>query len=1081
MNSSTINQTTYKKAMSLTSCGDDIIFLSDLRLNSSSQKSSSHDVTKIFQGLGYNLMYHSTKSSRGVGILIKLSLDHVIHTVTTDWEDDNFMLLDVTINSLRLTIGSVYGPNTDDDLDFYNRLNRGLRELTNKTIIIGGDWNATWDTSRVENNIDILNMADIPSINRSTALHQMATAFNLIDPFRLFYPLRREFTFVPTSAQQTNRSRLDFFLISSNLSAQCTNCTIPHTTLSTDFDHKKIRLLFRKTKKHTNTIIKDHALDSAITQAYIRTSLYDCYLQHANISQNLTVGRKEELLAQVGHILLQLSEIREIELDTATNGPTAQSEMDLAGRLTGVQIALEELPNLNFFETLELNCNPCTFFEVLVMNIKNSALAHQAHFYKIKKQKVESMSKVLSELKRNYQTNSREILIIERNLALTIENELKTELKHMRKFEKLNNEKITPYFMSIVKKSSQSEKSLRDVKNDNGEDFLSSKDQDGYILGFYKTLYKRSAGPPPVIECIENFLGEIQNNEVVTNSKLTLEEKTDLDRDLDIGELDKSVNEANLGSAPGLNGISNTFIKKFWDLFRVPLFRYSLHALENGELTDSFKLAKIKLIPKKGDCTKIKNWRPISLLNCFYKILSRLVTSRIRKYIDKLTPIGQRGYSKTRYCQEVLVNIYDEVQQCKKNNKNGALVSLDIKKAFDSLGNSFVVRVLEFFNFGPKMIGWLKTICFGRKACILLNNDTISDIFDLERGNAQGDNISPFIFILCYQILLFRLEFDNAIEGIVVPADPPEPPVNPPAQVKHFSVKVFAYADDATCLLLFTRETLIALRLALDEFAHISGLECNVEKTVLVQVGLKTPPTQEIIDLGFSIQTKVTILGSVIDSDTGNFDANIKKTEEKVKNLVRFWSRFNLSLPGRILIAKTMMLSQVNYLGCILPYTAEQLGNVEKAIGNYVKGYLRLAENRLYDETANGGLGLFKLSTFLKAQKCSWIMRAQNIDDLWKARILSRCYGPLLNIRAKEYDSINEPIIYGIVCAWEDFYFKFCATNENYKVGFIFDNPVYRTGRGLKINRDFFGRDFFDENRHLINRLNYADLFNQQN
>ena len=125
MNSSTVNQTTYKKAMSLTSCGDDIIFLSDLRLNSSSQKSSSHDVTKIFQGLGYNLLFHSTKSSRGVGILIKLSLDHVIHTVTTDWEDDNFMLLDVTINSLRLTIGSVYGPNTDDDLDFYNRLNRG--------------------------------------------------------------------------------------------------------------------------------------------------------------------------------------------------------------------------------------------------------------------------------------------------------------------------------------------------------------------------------------------------------------------------------------------------------------------------------------------------------------------------------------------------------------------------------------------------------------------------------------------------------------------------------------------------------------------------------------------------------------------------------------------------------------------------------------------------------------------------------------------------------------------------------------------------------------------------------------------
>ena len=249
MNSSTVNQTTHKKALSLTKSGDEIIFLGDLRLNSSSQKSSIHDIEKFFLNLGYTLYHHSTRSSRGVGILIRTSVNNVIHNIIRDWELDNFILIDITLNNCKLTIGSVYGPNTDEDLDFYSRLTRGLRELKNETIVIGGDWNATWDNSPAASNIDILNMADIPSLNRSNALLNMSLALNLTDPFRIFYPLRKEFTFVPTSVHQTNRSRLDFFLISQNLTPQCNNCTIPHTTLSTDFDHKQIRLMFKKTKK----------------------------------------------------------------------------------------------------------------------------------------------------------------------------------------------------------------------------------------------------------------------------------------------------------------------------------------------------------------------------------------------------------------------------------------------------------------------------------------------------------------------------------------------------------------------------------------------------------------------------------------------------------------------------------------------------------------------------------------------------------------------------------------------------------------------------------------------------------------
>jgi hypothetical protein len=78
-----------------------------------------------------------------------------------------------------------------------------------------------------------------------------------------------------------------------------------------------------------------------------------------------------------------------------------------------------------------------------------------------------------------------------------------------------------------------------------------------------------------------------------------------------------------------------------------------------------------------------------------------------------------------------------------------------------------------------------------------------------------------------------------------------------------------------------------------------------------------------------------------------------------VRNKVTFWTRFNLSLPGRIDIAKTMIYSQLNYIGCFLPLSDELIANVQNQIIDYVKGPLRIAEKRVFMRTEVGGLGLF--------------------------------------------------------------------------------------------------------------------------
>ena len=152
------------------------------------------------------------------------------------------------------------------------------------------------------------------------------------------------------------------------------------------------------------------------------------------------------------------------------------------------------------------------------------------------------------------------MLARERELAGVIEPNLKQELKHMKIFDRLNNEKITPHFMAPTK-NSKCDKSLTDIHKENGTNFTTQAEQNEYITSFYRDLYKRrQLNPDEIAPTIEDFLGGILEVEAVRAANLNELEKASLDCPLLIRELDQSINDANFNSAPGIKGISNKFI-----------------------------------------------------------------------------------------------------------------------------------------------------------------------------------------------------------------------------------------------------------------------------------------------------------------------------------------------------------------------------------------------------------------------------------------------------------------------------------------------------------------------------------------
>ena len=103
--------------------------------------------------------------------------------------------------------------------------------------------------------------------------------------------------------------------------------------------------------------------------------------------------------------------------------------------------------------------------------------------------------------------------------------------------------------------------------------------------------------------------------------------------------------------------------------------------------------------------------------------------------------------------------------------------------------------------------------------------------------------------------------------------------------------------------------------------------------------------------------------------------ANFDTATDKIIKIANFWSRLNLSLPGRIAVAKTFLVSQINHIGCILMPTDKQLHNMQSVVDKFCLGKLRIAKDKLYLNAKCGSLALINLREFLISQHVVWFKR----------------------------------------------------------------------------------------------------------
>jgi hypothetical protein len=260
-------------------------------------------------------------------------------------------------------------------------------------------------------------------------------------------------------------------------------------------------------------------------------------------------------------------------------------------------------------------------------------------------------------------------------------------------------------------------------------------------------------------------------------------------------------------------------------------------------------------------------------------------------------------------------------------------------------------------------------------------------------------------------VLLLKLECDLQIKSI----DLPEADIQAPdhqlenltgadLSVSYRAKKIFAFADDCNILCLFDKQGIEKICSILRDFEAISGLACNVQKSNIIIIGL--PPTDpertnEIANLGFNIVSEITVLGFKLNNSATVFEDNFSIILNKLNNQLRIWSRYNLSLPGRLNVAKTMFYSQISYIGTVIPFCERHYSQMEDIIHRFASGNLRLAKKRTFTPVPLGGLGLFGVENFISAQKTTWIRRCKIIDQEWKIILIRSGAGNITYIMGR--------------------------------------------------------------------------------
>ena len=229
-------------------------------------------------------------------------------------------------------------------------------------------------------------------------------------------------------------------------------------------------------------------------------------------------------------------------------------------------------------------------------------------------------------------------------------------------------------------------------------------------------------------------------------------------------EVERVILSLKSGKASGPDGVGNQMLKAAGPVIYTRLASVFSECLRRGSIPDKWNDAAIVLLHKKGNPHNLNNYRPISLLNCVYKVFTKLITNRIEGILDENQPPEQAGFRRGFSTTDHLQAVNQIIEKCNEYQIPLIMCFVDYAKAFDSVTTLAVVESIQNQGVHPAYVELFRNIYTNARAYIQL--DRPSDLFSLRKGVRQGDTSSPKLFTAVLESVFRRLDWEG--KGIVV-------------------------------------------------------------------------------------------------------------------------------------------------------------------------------------------------------------------------------------------------------------------------------------------------------------------------